>query len=95
MSVDLTFPVHGFADIPWDHVSLPDRFWRLTVQLPNGCWVTSDVLANGLRNTVVGRLTGRWGTDIWSIVPTCSDRRCVNPAHLCVVEMTPLSIKED
>lgn len=84
--------LHGLDPIPWDHLRLPDRFWRDIKALPNGCWVAeSRRKARGLQNTVVTRLCERSAYEALAITPTCGDQRCVNPAHLCVVWRNALS----
>jgi hypothetical protein len=85
-------PTHGFAEVVWEHASLPDRFWNEVQAMPSGCWITKRPhMADGMRKLSIQRLKGINPVEAWAIVPTCGSRRCANPAHICVTMATPLS----
>ena len=90
--------VHGIATLDWDSGLLPDRFWEQVARLPNGCWVPKNdkwAKPRSLREMAVARITDREPLEIWSAVPTCGNARCVNPAHVCVVMQSPLSVVKE
>ena len=97
MVVDETqaLAVHGFATIPWEHRSIPQRAWDQLRPLPSGCWVAKDERTGRiLGGTMVERLLRRNPMEAWAITPTCGHAYCANPAHLCVTFANATS-KED
>lgn len=87
--------IHGFDEadpVVWDDARLPQGFWNVMEQTPNGCWVDKkpDRTA-AYRETVVSRLLRiPWG-DVFAATPTCGNVRCARPGHLCVILRNALS----
>jgi len=83
----ITFPsVHGFDRIQFEDYRIPAWIWkRLTVCTDTGCWEYKG--ANGVRpwNVMAMRLLHVEWLAIQSVVQTCANKACANPAHLCVV----------
>jgi len=86
--------VHGFADLVWDDVVLPESFWQAIKRTPAGCWEpVNPRRETKYLETVVSRLLRvRW-IDVLAAVPTCGNVACVNPAHICCTLRNELSVR--
>jgi hypothetical protein len=82
--------IHGFVDDPiaYDDAAFPDWFWKAVTVTESGCWEYSRRVNRHktlrTQEYVVMRLTQRPWASIFGCVPTCANRDCCNPAHLCV-----------
>ena len=87
--------IHGVGELTWDHASVPENVWKKTQQLPNGCWASTKHFTDIWRHRklTIKAVTGLDHAE-YIYHPTCSNYRCINPAHMCVTLKTALSLRK-
>ena len=84
---------HGIGALPWDHASIPSRMWAKTTR-KDDCWLVPEYNAKHYRETVISKMTSHNARELWAITPTCGNRLCWNPRHICITVATLASHKE-
>ncbi len=78
--------VHGFQHIAFEDYRLPAWMWRrMSVCIDTGCWEWGEWKKHYTpKYIVVMRLLGVTRDEIYRVIETCANDKCVNPRHLCV-----------